>query len=390
MGLTVGLLWHTLRSPNLGVDALTRANIAILEAAGARAGVELDYLLLGLHAAGDAAPDLPRTKQGPSPSLKALTKANVDYPAALRHCDLVIDISEGDSFADIYGARRYFLQTLSKAAVVQAGVSLILAPQTIGPFERGWTSKLAAYVMRRARGVFARDNLSSDTLAKMGVTGNVAEFIDVAFRLPFDKPAPRSDRIERVGINVSGLLHSGKSNFGMTLDYAAFTRRTIELYANRQDAELWLVPHVLAPGASDDDVTVSHALAAEYPFLKVAPLFQTSSEAKSFIAGLDFLIAARMHASIGAFSSGVPVMPVAYSRKFNGLYGTLGYEFLVDGRNATTDGAFATLMDALGRKDEMRAQIARGMETANRRLKLYEDHLAEVLRDISGKGARRG
>jgi polysaccharide pyruvyl transferase WcaK-like protein len=145
-----------------------------------------------------------------------------------------------------------------------------------------------------------------------------------------------------------------------------------------------LVPHVLAPGAEDDDVQVSQSLVLEYPFLKLAPSFRTSSEAKSFIAGFDFFVAARMHASIGAFSAGVPVMPVAYSRKFNGLYGTLGYDFLIDGRSATTDCAYATLIDAVDRKAELRLQIARGMSIADERLGRYEDYLVEALRGIGG------
>lgn len=387
MKKTVGLQWHSLYSPNLGVDALTRANMSILEAAAERAEVSIDYMLLGLHTTNAPDLDLPRTIQGPAPSMKALALGRLDYPRAVRNCDLVVDISEGDSFTDIYGARRFLLQSLSKAAVLQAGVPLIFAPQTIGPFDKRWASKLAQMLMLRARAVFARDNLSSDVLSSMGIVGNVDEFIDVAFRLPFTLPVKRADGLERIGINVSGLLFEGTSKFGMKLDYRAFTRRFIETLADRSDVEVWLLPHVIAPGSPDDDVIASQTLAAQYPFLKLAPIFRTSSEAKSFIAGFDFVVAARMHASIAAFSAGVPVMPVAYSRKFNGLYGTLGYKFLIDGRKTTTDEAYATLTDALSRKVEMRSQIASGMCIATNRLKLYEDALVEVLRSIKASKA---
>ena len=38
-----------------------------------------------------------------------------------------------------------------------------------------------------------------------------------------------------------------------------------------------------------------------------------------------------MHATIAAFSAGVPVVPMAYSRKFNGLFvETLTYDHIVD------------------------------------------------------------
>jgi colanic acid/amylovoran biosynthesis protein len=379
----IGLLWHTLRSPNLGVDALTRANLAILEAAAERVGIKPEYQMLGLLPSDGGAPDLPRVTQGPAPSLKALTRAKFDYFRAVRRCRLVIDISEGDSFADIYGPRRFLLQAMSKAAVIQAGVPLVLAPQTIGPFEKGWAAKLAGAVMRRARAVFARDHLSTALLNRMNIAGNTAEYIDVAFRLPFDSPKPRAaDGLLRIGINVSGLLFAGESQFGMTLDYAALTRRLIETFSARNGVELWLVPHVIAPGTPDDDVAASHQLAAEYPNLRVAPTFGTSTEAKSFIAGLDLLVAARMHASIAAFSSGVPVVPIAYSRKFNGLYGTLGYHFLIDGRSDTTDAAYAMVMDAVDRRKEMQDEIEAGMKIAHKRLAAYEDFLVGILREI--------
>ena len=45
-----------------------------------------------------------------------------------------------------------------------------------------------------------------------------------------------------------------------------------------------------------------------------------------------------MHATIAAFSSGVPVVPMAYSRKFNGLYvDTLHYDSLVDMKKESTN-----------------------------------------------------
>ena len=380
----IGLLWHTLGSANLGVDALTRANMAIIDAAASRLGMSPKYLLLGLAPKDDNAINLPRVTAGPAPSLKEFVKGRLDYIKALRRCRLVIDISEGDSFTDIYGARRYFLQLLSKAAVVQARIPLLLAPQTIGPFEKPWSRRPAALVMRRARAVFARDNLSTGVLDRMAVINNAAEYIDVAFRLPFHRPTRLAGDITfKVGLNVSGLLFAG-GKFDMALDYAGLMRRVIEELGARPNTEVWLVPHVLAPGAGDDDVDISERLAIDYPFLKIAPRFANSCEAKSFISGLDFLIAGRMHASIAAFSARVPVVPVAYSRKFNGLFGTLGYNFFVDGRKSKTDEAFLAIVNALEHQEEMRREIAHGIEIANERLDRYEDFLVELIRETYG------
>ena len=53
---------------------------------------------------------------------------------------------------------------------------------------------------------------------------------------------------------------------------------------------------------------------------------------------MDFFMGARMHSTIGAFSAGVPVLPMAYSRKFNGLFvDTLNYPHMVDLKTQTKE-----------------------------------------------------
>src|SRR5690606_38493929 len=143
----------------------------------------------------------------------------------------------------------------------------------------------------------------------------------------------------RVGLNVSGLLMAGgydRGNmFGLRMDYPALVREIVGRFRAHPDGcELHLVAHVIPHGTDagealaglEDDHRAARALAAEFPGVVVAPAFRTPSEAKSYIAGLDFFMGARMHSCIAAFSAGVPVVPMAYSRKFAGLFGSLGYD----------------------------------------------------------------
>ena len=44
-----------------------------------------------------------------------------------------------------------------------------------------------------------------------------------------------------------------------------------------------------------------------------------------------------MHSAIAAFSSGVAAIPVTYSRKFEGLFNTLNYPYLIHGKEYDTD-----------------------------------------------------
>ena len=233
-----------------------------------------------------------------------------------RRCDVILDIGAGDSWADIYGLRRFGLQLVAKLATLAARTPLILSPQTIGPFDRAWTRWLATQVMNRAHAVFTRDALSTAYLTSIGFGGRTHEATDVALRLPFTPVEhPRSGKA-LVGVNVSGLLfnggYSGSNMFGLAGDYAASMEALLTQLTGRPDVEVHLVAHVISETQPvEDDWRVAERLAQRFPATRLAPRFGSPSDAKSYIAGLDFFTGSRMHACIAAFSSGVPVVPLA-------------------------------------------------------------------------------
>ncbi len=381
--LHIALPWHAIGHGNLGIDALTRSNIAILRAAAARIGREVRFTTLCAAPATDVVlPD--DVTIGPMPRLRAALTGRSPFLAVLRDADLVVDIGEGDSWTDLYGGRRFAFHAGTKLAALALAKPLVLAPQTIGPFASGWRSRLADAIMRRARAVFARDTLSAEYLAGRRLRCETATFIDVAFRLPFTRTA-RPAGPPRVGLNVSGLLYRGgyhgRNDFALTLDYAALTHRLID-YFEATGAEVHLIPHVTAPGRNDDDVGLLGELRQRHPAVVVPPRFADASAAKSYIAGLDFMVGGRMHACIATFSAGVPVVPIAYSRKFNGLFGTLGYPHFVDGRIIGTDRAFAAIRTAFTERDRLAAAIRPGLALADERLDAYEARLAAILGEL--------
>ncbi len=390
--VTVGLLWHSLSSDNLGVGALTESQIGICRAAAQRAGVELRFIVLGTAGGRWYAPPDVDVTYGGRPSIKQWVLGKSAFARSLERCDLVLDIGEGDSFADIYGVKRYFFLLFSKLLVLAKKKPLILSPQTIGPFNSRFCRYSAAWVMRRAEKVYARDSLSRQYLTKIGVNSNALEAIDVAFKLSFCKQDKVRDGKLRVGVNVSGLLfsggYSGGNQFGLATDYPKLVRRLLARWSAAPDIEVWLVPHVMPDNLpNDDDRSAIRTLLAEYPGLQQAPDFKSPSEAKTFIASLDFFTGARMHACIAAFSSGVPVVPVAYSRKFNGLFSTLGYKHVADAVADTTEVVEQTILNGLNRRNELAEAVQRGNEMASSKLAEYEKTLGNVLLNLSGNNA---
>jgi colanic acid/amylovoran biosynthesis protein len=385
--LKLGLAWQSVTSSNLGVSALGLAQLSIARAAAERAGVSLKVIEF-CHT--EQWPDEARAsglELGDALSPKRMLLGRTQINEQLRGCDLLLDIGEGDSFADIYGGKRFALLAFLKWRALREGVPLVISPQTIGPFEAGWTRAVARRLMARATRVFARDHMSMAYLQELGLWANAQEVIDVAFRLPFERREAPDDGQVHVGLNVSGLLYNGGytggNQFGLSLDYRALIERLGPALQAEPGVVLHLIGHVNSEQMPvEDDYRVCAELAARWPGSRLAPRFRSPIEAKTYISGLHFFAGARMHACIGAFSSGVPVVPMAYSRKFNGLFQSLGYTPLADMKRHSLDEALQAVLDGLRRRDTLRAEVAEGNALAQRKLQGYEDYLVELFRSL--------
>lgn len=379
--IRIALIMHSARSDNLGVGALTRSEVEILRGVARDLGRPLEITLI------DWKDPRPAYVTGPDIRILPLDTKFLLNPmgflAAIRRVDAVIDIGAGDSFADIYGKSRLRKLFLMKFLTHVAGRPLVVAPQTIGPFTRASSARLARLTLRWSAVVATRDPMSTKAIRDLGLTRPVIEASDVALLLPYNPPPARQGPL-RVGLNVSGLLmhggYGGANDYGLSLDYPALMRDLVRLFQSR-GAEVVLVPHVIVksgPMVMEDDARASAALAAEMG-ITVAPDFASPSEAKSFIAGLDFFMGARMHACIAALSSGVPVLPLAYSRKFAGLFGALGYGHTLDLRSAGAEAILTTAAAALDRLPELAAEARAATALGQSRLDAYRDALRALL-----------
>ncbi|WP_321479826.1 polysaccharide pyruvyl transferase family protein [uncultured Bacteroides sp.] len=256
---------------------------------------------------------------------------------AYRSVDYMLDIGQGDSFADIYGVRRFNLIFKSHQIAHFLKKKFCILPQTIGPFKAPLIKKKANRSINQSDLVFVRDRQSFDYVLANTQQKNVFEITDVAFFMPFVKKDFSKD-FTHVGLNISALLwHGGytKNNqFGLTVDYPILIKKIIDYFLTMDNVRVHLIPHVVNSEYSiENDYAVSFQISEEYnnPNIILAPLFLTPIIAKNYIAGMDFFMGARMHATIAAFSSEVPVYPMAYSRKFNGLFmDTLDYKYMGD------------------------------------------------------------
>ena len=286
-----------------------------------------------------------------------------------KKADYILDIGQGDSFADIYGKGRFQWIDKIHSIARKYHKPYCLLPQTIGPFENEEIKKQAIKSIEKANLCMARDKQSIDFVTKnVPQQKNVCECIDVAFFLPYETISQDKNYIH-VGINISALLwHGGytrNNQFGLKCEYQSLVRQLIDYFLNQENVKVHLVPHVVgAERHIENDYAVSYDLWREYdnPNLVLAPFALGPIEIKSYIAGLDFFMGARMHATIGAFSAGVPVVPMAYSRKFNGLFlDTLSYNHMVDMKTMDNDDIVVVIKEAFERRSDLKDIINQRM-----------------------------
>lgn len=295
--------------------------------------------------------------------------------------DLVFDFTAGDSFTDIYGLSRFAKASTLKEYVLLKKKTLILGPQTIGPFNTLLSRQWAKHILRKAFLVYSRDALSFDYSKKsFGVTTKLST--DIAFMLPPDPMIfDKGEKTEKnIGVNVSGLLwhggYTGKNELGISVEYHELIESFIEYLLNNH-WNVYLVPHVLPKddNSPENDYTPMVELKKKYPQLKLAPKFNTPMEAKGFISQMDFFVGSRMHATIGAFSMGVPTVSISYSRKFQGLYNSVNYPYVIDAKTNDTNQARKSLIEWLEKRDVLKTNVDLSLE------KIHEMN-SEFVKDI--------
>ena len=317
----------------------------------------------------------------PFPALRRRWIAGNDCLRHLDESDLVVAISGGDSFSDIYGLERLLYVSLPQILALWAGKPLVLLPQTLGPFNGASAQAIAKYILRRAELVYSRDHagvkLGEQMLAANGAAGKVRFCYDVGFALDPMPPqqvdvvglefSPKPPTI-LVGLNVSGLLFMGgytrRNMFGFKVEYPKLVYDLIDFLVEQKEYEVLLVPHVFGRHDESDEKVCARlyeALKDRYPGrIGWVRGSYDQSEIKHVIGTCDFFIGSRMHACIAAVSQNIPTVPMAYSDKFLGVMQTIGIESnVVDLRKMDEEDIFNVIDRAFEHRAEVRQQLAR-------------------------------
>jgi len=321
--------------------------------------------------------------------------------------DVMLDISGGDSFTDLYGKWRYRAITLPKIIAIENKIPLILMPQTYGPYLTSAAKESAAVIVKKAAMAFARDGESYQVLKDL--LGNKfnpeihIQGVDVAFLLTSIKPTftvpntfikwVEDPIVQTVGINISGLIYNqlpkSYSQYGFKANYQEVIYQLIKKFVEETSVNIVLVPHVLVDKINYE----SDFSACE----KVIKLFSENdkkrieiisdnyspSEMKWIISQVDWFCGTRMHSTIAGLSSCVPTAAISYSIKTKRVFKTCKQESqVIDPRELGTVAVVDGLWRCWLKRDEvyisLKKVIPSVIEKAEKQMNLIRDKLESI------------
>lgn len=394
----IGLIWTNPYSGNRGVGALTYSILYILNNISKEFNEEFQYYILGtgnqqgkdlIDLGFNIVPVVNLSNKFLNKGWKGAIKNVIAYSTFTDYSslDYIMDIGEGDSYTDIYGIERFDNLNKTKLFFIRKNIRQLLLPQTIGPFNNEIVRKKAFSTLSKCSMLLVRDKQSYNYLKQNIGEKNLSEIIDVAFFMPYEKKYFSNEFIH-VGLNISALLWNGgytrNNQFNLIDEYQMLIRNIIDYFKAIPNLMLHLVPHVVEDRFGvENDYAISYQLVEEFKNenILLAPFFLNPILAKNYIAGMDFFVGARMHSAIAAFSTGVPVYPMAYSRKFNGLFvDTLDYKFMGDLVNQKNSEILTGIKEAFEHREELKVIIQKRMDTTvKERGKLLNQKLVNFL-----------
>lgn len=172
--------------------------------------------------------------------------------------------------------------------------------------------------LSRYHTIIARETITQQALLNAGVKAKIYCAADPAFQLGrIDLLLPDGfEPSNTIGINISPMIIERESKKGATLQ--SYVNLITHILSNT-DMHVALIPHVV--WKQNDDRQPLNALYSQFKNDSRVVLIgdHNAMELKGYIARCRFMVAARTHASIAAYSQQVPTLVVGYSVKARGI-----------------------------------------------------------------------
>ena len=225
--------------------------------------------------------------------------------------DVALSIG-GDNYCypdqiEILGTRNYWLN--------KKGTKTILWGATLS--EKFMTPDVIEDLNRYSL-ICVRESDSLELLKKHSIKTNIVLSPDPAFALKLEETKWGNRNKDIIGINISPFVFNCSENDIGLKNYITMMNWILA----ETDFDIALIPHVVFPNKYNNDVLLANKL--KESFLDEPRVFVISDgynccQLKSLISRCKIFVGARTHATIAAYSTGVPTLVVGYSEKSLGI-----------------------------------------------------------------------
>lgn len=207
--------------------------------------------------------------------------------------------------------------------------------------------------------IFARESITCELLKSRNLNDKVFLNPDPAFCMEReDLPMPSGfDSGNTLGFNVSPLVQKTNPRLG------EISEKFIKYVLDNTNLKVLFIPHVTEE--SNDDFSYMLPMYEKFKEtgrVQILPDTLNAKQYKGYIARTRFFIGARTHATIAAYSNGVPTISLGYSVKSRGIARDIfgNEDFTLDMRKTDDAGELIKIFENLvSSEDEIRALYRR-------------------------------
>ncbi|MFH1309174.1 MAG: polysaccharide pyruvyl transferase family protein [Candidatus Omnitrophota bacterium] len=299
-----------------------------------------------------------------SPEKYTFSKKKLEALNAYSNADIVISIS-GEMLQDSEW-KRIPLFLFGYWLAHNMGKIVVLFPQSIGPFKKGFIKHMVSYVLNLCDLVFPRDEISFRTTRQLKINPEKVYLVpDVAVNQPYVSKEEARKLLEDEGVNLDkGPLVGVTISKWKKLDYKKYFTVMRELcHFIIKDLNgtvvLFSANKTFRKDIDDRELTCRlHEALRGHGNAKLLLKTYTAREFKGMLGELDLFISTRMHTSIFATMIGTPTITVNTQPKVRGYMDLIRQgQRSCEIKDFTIEKAKELVKDTLAQKERLRSSL---------------------------------
>lgn len=235
-------------------------------------------------------------------------------------CSVDLVLSSGGSYLNDFYHCRPRLIALNIIATINK--SLVLLPQSFGPFEKERTKDLIKETLKKIPHVYVRDRISQNILSQLGI--NHSRYCpDLAFfhaNKDVEKPFPDSKKV---------LMNFRKFTQNIDNQYVIEIASSLIKLLRGFNFEIYLISTCQGVKEYIDDSEFAELVYDRLDNTSGVHLIRTYFSCEDYLnkaQEFDLYIGMRLHGALMAMINGVPSFCLGYEHKSKAIYASLGLE----------------------------------------------------------------